>query len=105
MSSYARGTLLESFTALWASNDIFSSVPLNDMLMGISTDSEWDDDRNLWVHTYTIEYKPESPVDHVVFGSAANELIGALSGGLPYCGCRPIVTIDDARYGYVVHTC
>jgi hypothetical protein len=105
-SSSGHHTLLEAFTALWASNDIFShsSFSLDDALLNISANSEWDDVLDLWVHTYTIEYKPKSPVDHVPFGLAASDLIGALANGLPYCGCSPSVSIDDIVYEYV-RTC
>lgn len=88
---------------IWAANDYFASaaVSLDDVVDSITAESEWNVADSVWVHTITIEYKPESPLSHIDIDVAARQLIGTLSGGLSYCGCNPSVAVLAVDYSYV----
>lgn len=93
----------DAFRSLWASQAIFATVPFGDIVDHITVTSVWDGANSQWIHTVEIEYKPESPLSHVAFSTAARTLVGSALV-IEYCGCTVTITITDTYSGYNMAT-
>jgi len=88
----------DEFRVVWSSSTIFNSVPFDDIVDSITTTSVWTG--NIWSHTFVIEYKPESPIDHVTFSAAALDLANT-DYEVDYCGCTVALSVmADVQSSY-----
>jgi hypothetical protein len=89
------------FREVWSTTSIFDSVSFDDIVESITTTTVWTG--SVWSHTFEIEYKPESPINHVTFNAAALDLIDAVYNNVVYCGCSVTLSVtDDVQSSYNV---
>jgi hypothetical protein len=85
---------------VWSSDDIFNSVPFDDIVDSITTTTVWTG--IFWSHTIVIEYKPEAPIDHVTFSAAA---LANTDHEVDYCGCTVNLSVTaDVQSSYNMNT-
>lgn len=96
-----RDELEEAILAVWEQQSgLFTgSLDLDDILDSIRITSTTESGGNN-VHTVVIEYKPESPIDHLQFIAAAQQAVAAGAITSSYCGCSPLIdiTAESAQY-------
>jgi hypothetical protein len=89
------------FREVWSTTSIFDSVSFDDIVESITTTTVWTG--SVWSHMFEIEYKPESPINHVTFNAAALDLIDAVYNNVVYCGCSVTLSVtDDVQSSYNV---
>jgi hypothetical protein len=92
----------DAFGVVWSSDEIFNSVPFDDIVDSITTTSVWTG--IIWSHTFVIEYKPEAPIDHVTFSTAALDLANT-DHEVDYCGCTVNLSVTaDVQSSYNMNT-
>ena len=67
--------------------DIIGSVSVSSAVVGLN-----------WVHSITLEFRPESPLDHIEFSLAGQSFIG--SHTVSYCGCSVTVSVVESTASY-----
>jgi hypothetical protein len=83
----------DAFRVVWSSSTTFSSVSFDDIVDSITTTSVWTG--SIWSHTFVIEYKPESPIDHITLSDAATDFANTVYNSVVYCGCSVTLSVTD----------
>lgn len=73
---------------------------LHDIIHDVTVTSDYDTVSSTWSHTFEVEYKPESPIDHVDFAAAGRELADNSATSISYCGCDTTVRVASHQSSY-----
>jgi hypothetical protein len=67
--------------------DIIGSVSVSSAVVGLN-----------WAHSITLEFRSESPLDHIEFSLAGQSFIGSQT--ISYCGCSVVVSVVESTASY-----
>eukprot|EP00035_Acanthoeca_spectabilis_P018414 m.391093 g.391093 ORF g.391093 m.391093 type:complete len:348 (-) comp16759_c2_seq1:92-1135(-) len=89
-----------SFIRAWSADPIFDHVRFRDVKRHVSVSSVADG--TAWVHTVTIQYKPETPLSHTDLNAAAAAFIAAGPIELSFCMCTQEIIIESFTSSYIM---